>query len=219
MNGRAPVARSGPSVLVTVVLVETGLFILALGLSWYTGLSLSPGPLLSGVALGLLATLPPWWLIIRLGRSRRGWARALLDWVDRNLGPLFRDCSVPSLAVIALMAGLGEELLFRGILQQGLQGWLGPWSGLLLASLAFGIAHGVNRLYLFFGCLMGLYLGLLYWFTGSLLAVVLAHAFYDFLALRRLRGQGLVKPDGEGNGCTSEPGPATGPTYGESDSG
>lgn len=183
---------SGRGIVTLVVAVEAGLLLLAAGLSWYTGLSLSPGELLPGVVLGVLATLPPWWLMLRLDSSRRAWARALLDWVDQNLGPLFREHSGASLAVIAVMAGLGEELLFRGILQQGLQGWLGPWPGLLLASLAFGVAHWVNRVYLFFGCLMGLYMGLLYWLTGSLLAAVVAHALYDFLALRRLQQPGRV---------------------------
>lgn len=41
----------------------------------------------------------------------------------------------------AITAGLGEELLYRWFLQTRLEAILGPWTGLLLASLLFGSMH------------------------------------------------------------------------------
>lgn len=58
----------------------------------------------------------------------------------------------PPLAVLivaatatAITAGLGEELLYRRFLQTRLEGLLGPWTGLLLASLLFGLMHVLSH--------------------------------------------------------------------------
>lgn len=41
----------------------------------------------------------------------------------------------------AITAGLGEELLYRRFLQTRLEALIGPWTGVLLASLLFGLMH------------------------------------------------------------------------------
>lgn len=169
-----------------VMLFEAALLPLSLALSWLCDLPLALSPDGLWIAVGVLSTLPIWWLLV--------WARGLrvrpveefFAWVDSNIVTLFRGAAPWQIAVIAVLAGFGEEMLFRGILQQALQGWLGAWPGLLLASIAFGVAHWVNRTYMIFACIMGLYLGVLYWRTGSLLVPVIVHALYDFLALRML---------------------------------
>ncbi len=99
----------------------------------------------------------------------------------------FRAVAPSNCALIAAAAGLGEELLFRGLLQHGLAGWLAPpwgvWIALLAASLAFGCCHLLSTTYAVLAALIGLYLGLLLMFSGSLLAPALAHGLYDFVAL------------------------------------
>ena len=45
----------------------------------------------------------------------------------------------------AITAGLGEELMYRRFLQTRLEALLGPWAGLLLASLLFGLMHATGR--------------------------------------------------------------------------
>ena len=45
----------------------------------------------------------------------------------------------------AITAGLGEELMYRRFLQTRLEALLGPWAGLLLASLLFGLMHTTGR--------------------------------------------------------------------------
>lgn len=190
--------RQHPEKMVTLIMLfEGGLLPLAWGLAWLLELPLSLSPGMLAVGLGILATLPMWWLL--------RWARALdhpvtkelFEWVENNLLPLFRGATNWQLAAIAVLAGLGEELLFRGVIQQALQQWLGPWTGLLLASLVFGAAHWVSRAYMIFACLMGLYLGLLYWLSGDLLIAVIVHALYDFIALRLLlKPSTLAKAEG-----------------------
>jgi len=174
--------------LTLVMLFEGSLIPLAWILAWLLELPLLLTPGLRVIGLGILATLPMWWLLHWSHGLDLGPVRELFKWVESHLLPLFRGATTLQLAAIAVLAGMGEEMLFRGVIQQALQQWLGPWTGLLLASLAFGAAHWVSRTYMIFAGLMGLYLGLLYWLSGDLLLAVIVHALYDFLALRMLLG-------------------------------
>lgn len=94
------------------------------------------------------------------------------------------------LAVLALTAGLGEELLFRGWIQQGLHGYFGSDQpllagvvGWLIASILFGLAHPITPLYIVLATVMGMALGGIYWLTGNLLCAIVAHAAYDAIIL------------------------------------
>jgi membrane protease YdiL (CAAX protease family) len=87
------------------------------------------------------------------------------------------------LALLSLVAGIGEELLCRGVLQPVLGRWLGPAFGLAAASLLFGLLHPVSWLYIVLAGLLGAYLGFLYLATGNLLGPIVAHALYDFVVL------------------------------------
>jgi membrane protease YdiL (CAAX protease family) len=117
--------------------------------------------------------------------------RRLMQLVNERVKPLFRECRVVDLLLIAVLAGIGEELLFRGLLQGWTSAWLGgwlgdstgPWLAVALTSLAFGFAHCISREYTVFATLLGFLLGALALLTGDLLAPIIAHALYDFVAL------------------------------------
>ncbi len=107
--------------------------------------------------------------------------------VEETVRPLLQGCSLVDLAAISLLAGLGEEMLFRGFLQQLIAEWVGGsagiWVGLAVASVTFGLLHAITPVYAVVACLIGAYLGWLWLATGNLLAPITAHAVYDFLAL------------------------------------
>lgn len=111
-----------------------------------------------------------------------------------------------ALVYLVLLAevGLVEEYLFRGLLQQRLSAWLeNPVSGLFLASLLFGLAHAPgyylrweqNAADLFAEpsllfalaysvaviSVSGLFMGVLWLRTRSLLIVMMVHAAGDWL--------------------------------------
>ncbi len=141
----------------------------------------SPG--LSAVALGVGATLP---LLLFFHRAMTTSAGPLLPvrrFLEEHLRPPLRAWSVSQLALVALLAGLGEELLFRGAIQGWAAARWGDAFGLLAAGVLFGAVHGVNIPYAVVAGVMGVYLGLLLEVSGSLLCPVLTHALYDFLAL------------------------------------
>ena len=108
--------------------------------------------------------------------------------VDELLVPMFRGCRLPELAVISVLAGLGEELLFRGVVQAAVADWMGGqigvWIGLAVAAVLFGLAHPMTFTYALLAALIGLYLGWI-WIAAdyNLLVPVVTHAVYDFLAL------------------------------------
>jgi membrane protease YdiL (CAAX protease family) len=102
---------------------------------------------------------------------------------EEVIKPLFRACTLLDLAAISLLAGVGEEMLFRGVLQDVFSRWLDPSLALVLASVLFGLLHLITPTYALLAALMGAYLGWLYAQTGNLFVAIMVHALYDFFAL------------------------------------
>ena len=172
---------------------EGGLAVVAVGLGWLIDrdplktFPKTPEEVALGAAWGVAATLPPLvllWLCLKC--PWRPFAE-LVRIVDELLAPLFRSCRLPELAVISVLAGLGEEVLFRGIIQQAIGDWVGGhfglWIGLAGAAILFGLAHRITLTYALLAGLIGLYLGGIWLATDNLLVPIVAHAAYDFLAL------------------------------------
>ena len=141
--------------------------------------------------LGVAATVPllaVFWLCLKCPLRP---FREIAEIVEKTLMPLFRECRILELAVIAAMAGLGEEMLFRGVLQAAvakeIAGPSGVWLGLVAASVLFGLVHSITPLYALLAGLISLYLGWIWLASGNLLLPIIAHGLYDFLVLWYLR--------------------------------
>jgi len=80
--------------------------------------------------------------------------------------------------VMTLFVGLGEEILFRGLVQESYQNVLPASSAIIMASIQFGLMHygWLNHLEILFACGVGLVVGYLFWTTKSLIAPVIVHA-------------------------------------------
>jgi membrane protease YdiL (CAAX protease family) len=171
------------------IVVEGGLAVLAVGIGWILGRRpwAEIGWSIKGLLWGCAATVPMAGLLVVLVKAPVAPLRRLLRLVDDFLTPLFRGCTLAEMAAIAALAGLGEELLFRGVLQASLADALGPkhgpWIALAAASAAFAVCHWITPTYALLAGAIGLYLGGLWIASGNLLAPILAHALYDFLAL------------------------------------
>jgi membrane protease YdiL (CAAX protease family) len=172
-------------VLGLVVLVEGGLGVLALALGWLLGRPpLATWAWAVDAALEGVAACVPMLLLFLVCVSWPVGPLARIKQITRQvIRPLFASCGVIDLAGVALLAGLGEEMLFRGVLQAALADWLGTWAGLAAASLLFGLLHAITPTYAVLATLLGAYLGWLWMASGNLLAPVVAHALYDFVAL------------------------------------
>jgi sodium transport system permease protein len=78
------------------------------------------------------------------------------------------------LVLIALLPAICEELAFRGFILSGLRHSGHKWGAIAIASVFFGILHGMFQQSLV-ACAMGMVLGYLAVQTGSLLPAVLFH--------------------------------------------
>ena len=122
----------------------------------------------------------------RLTVQRFAWARRL----HLELQPFARGLDATGIVVLALLSALGEELLFRGLLQ--------PWMGLVPQALLFGLVHqmpGPSRwIWVSWALVVGLALGALFDVTGSLLGPIVAHAVVNGLNLHFLKHHTPVVP-------------------------
>ncbi|MEE4331565.1 MAG: CPBP family intramembrane glutamic endopeptidase [Wenzhouxiangella sp.] len=182
----APLPDHRPPSLGVMLTVELGLGILAVALALIFGLAPWQEWHLSGsaVLLGVLATLPMALSLLLLDRVEWPWLSELERLVERVLVPWFRNMSAWGLLLVALSAGVCEELLFRGVIQAWLDGIFGSVIAVVAGSLIFGLAHALNRAYFIVATVAGAYLGLLYLVTDNLLVPMLVHFLYDWFALR-----------------------------------
>lgn len=111
------------------------------------------------------------------------WMRELEEQALRQLQILFQERTtegwLKNLLFIAVFAGVGEELFFRGVIQRLLiRSTRNPWVGILLTAIIFSGFH--MQFYGFLPRLfLGALLGAIYWYSGSLWVAILVHFLYD----------------------------------------
>jgi uncharacterized protein len=173
------------TIVILAILFEAALAPLAVFLGW-----LLDRPALSGftwsvedAVLGVVATVP----MLGLFRFGQVWPvgpfRSIKRFFDEEARPILSGCTWPDLALLSVAAGVGEEMLFRGVFQGVLSRWLEPGLGWGAASLLFGLLHPITPGYILIASVMGAYLGGIWLWNGNLLTVMIAHALYDFIAL------------------------------------
>ena len=175
-----------------LLLGEASLAVVASAWAGMRGISLPFRMDVAGLGLALAATgvltltnFALYYLCRKTGRPA-----SVLSFLQSEIFPLFYHRSLSQLLILAAAAGLGEELLFRGVIQQEL--------GLGVASVLFGLLHGPSRELwplALWAAAMGAMLGVLYQVSGNLFVPVLSHALYDGAALvyigrSRARGAG-----------------------------
>jgi len=185
------------------VIVEGGLIVAALAAGWLIGIDpwrfhASWWALLWGLG-GIVPMLGAFFL-----------SGDIRDVVVRLLGPALAECRWYDLVLLATLAGLGEELLFRGTVELYFEGWH-LWGGMLLTNVLFGAAHSLNWQYFVFATVFGVYLSWLSGFPGerNLLPAVIAHGVYDGIAFFLIRAEYLdISPPQDlagGDECPATP--------------
>lgn len=162
-------------------LTLTSLFLLGMlgitmGLCWVAGIqplrmvTWSLTDVLIGAGAGLLMMA-----VFSLVKSVR-------DQAAEALGPSLAACRWYELVVLAILVGIIEELLFRGLLETWVARW-DPWAALILVNLVFGLLHAVSVTYAVVATVLGCLLSLLAHGTGefNLLRPIVAHAVYDYV--------------------------------------
>lgn len=133
-----------------------------------------------------------------LGAAATGPLLVLLIWFMRTDIPAlvrFRESQIEffahvgfrftpaRIALLAIGAGISEELLFRGVLQVWLDGLAPLFWAIVLPNILFGALHARTSLYALIAGAVGVYMGVVFAATENVLAPIITHAAYDWAAL------------------------------------
>jgi sodium transport system permease protein len=105
---------------------------------------------------------------------------------DSETEKLINDLFIPALEAhpiftaifVGALAGVFEELLFRGPIQTALMRKSRPWVAIMITALIFAAAH-LDLHGFALRAALGLVLGWIVWRTGSIFPAMLVHALYD----------------------------------------
>lgn len=96
-----------------------------------------------------------------------------------------------NLLVIAILPGIGEELIFRGIAQKHIGGWLkNPVVGIWIAAFIFSAIHMQFEGF-FPRMILGAILGYLYYWTKNLWVPIIVHAFNNGIQVILIYATGM----------------------------
>lgn len=170
----------------TACLFESALILVAIALGWIA--EVDPFEFIifneQAVVNGILGTLPLCIIFLALNQISSASLQEIRQVLQDTLGPSLINRHWTDLFVLAAIAGVAEEVLFRGVIQPWLENSWGLMAGLLISSLIFGLIHAVTFLYFVMATAVSIYLGLYldYDNTRNLLSPIIIHGLYDFFA-------------------------------------
>jgi membrane protease YdiL (CAAX protease family) len=135
-------------------------------------------PALAGIGLAFASfvAVSAGWLALVGGHGR--------DRLVEDLGGGGVAVTLGGALLVAVVAPVAEELLFRGYLFPALRARTGTWAGALVTGVVFGAVHaaGTDARYLLPLAFFGVALCLLYAWTGSLYPCIALHAANNTIA-------------------------------------
>jgi membrane protease YdiL (CAAX protease family) len=176
---------AGQSLLVIVAVIAAK-FLNVANLGLGTGFDISR----ESVQNGALLTLPLFFIAFILDQFEKkvpaleDVSKATQRSVLAVLGGEFKLLNAVAVCTaLGAAAGVGEEMLFRGVLQDVLVEKIGDNFALVSSALIFGALHAVTPLYAFLAALASLYFGELFIQYNNLAVPIVCHALYDVGAL------------------------------------
>ncbi len=165
-------------------LFSIGFIFIAFAVGWILGVSPIQNLNWSwpDLLIGLLAALPLFLFFLFACRVPIQAFEQIKQFLLDELGPRIEKGSILELFILSIFIGLGEEMLFRGVLQAWATQY-GVIVAIIFTNVLFGIVHSVTRLYVIIATLMGVYLSLLLvtFSPQNLLIPIVTHTVYDFL--------------------------------------
>lgn len=112
--------------------------------------------------------------------------------IQRFVTELLADRPWAGMAALAVLPAFFEEMVFRGILLSSLGSRLRPEAAVVLCGWLFGMVHlaGGGPLQAIVVLYIGVHLGLLVWWTGSLWCSIAGHAVNNLVVLAVTRWAG-----------------------------
>jgi len=170
----------------TACYFESALILVAIALGWVAEIDPFEYIIFSEQSLmnGIVGTLPLCLIFVALNQIEINSLQKIRQVLHNTLGPSLARHHWTDLFVLAAIAGISEEILFRGVIQPWLENSWGIMAGLLVSSVIFGLIHAVTFLYFIMATAVSIYLGLYLDFdnTRNLLTPIIIHGLYDFFA-------------------------------------
>lgn len=165
---------------------EGSLILVALALGCIGGVSPLAAIHVNGTAIswGILGTIPLLMLFQLFYQNPRGELLKIKRILIEHLGPHLDRCRWYELLLLAGLAGISEEMLFRGVLQPWFESLWGWQAGIIGSNVLFALAHSITPLYAISAGAIGAYLGYMLDMgeQRNLLIPVIIHGVYDFIA-------------------------------------
>ncbi|MFW5825511.1 MAG: CPBP family intramembrane glutamic endopeptidase [Marinobacter sp.] len=170
------------------LLFQGGIVLLGLVALWLLDIHLGTDglPVAGYLAWGLAGGVVTYALLLVLSVSGALSSDSLQKHI-RDLHRFVCSQSWPVLVALAILAGVGEELLFRGAIQGWVGQHLGVAAGVVAGAVTFGLAHALSWSYFLVATALGGVLGVAYAITGSIQLVMVWHAVYDLVVILVLR--------------------------------
>lgn len=177
----------------TACLFEASLILVALLLGWIADINPFATLYFSepAIAIGVLGTVPLFILFLALQYAPQQSLLDIKDLLLKTLAPSLYQRHWTDLLLLATIAGVSEEVLFRGVIQPWIAASWGLTAGLWVSNIIFGLVHAVTKMYALLVTLVGLYLSLSMTVgdENNLLTPIIIHSLYDFLAFVALMRQ------------------------------
>ncbi|MEA2709252.1 MAG: sodium transport system permease protein [Phycisphaerales bacterium] len=142
-------------------------------------------PAMAAIAAGLLLGigLAPWMQLAAM-LQQKIWPRGMESQLEllKKILPILEQHPILLPALIGVLAGVCEELLFRGPIQKGLMRRMGMWPAIVIAAVLFAAAH-LDLPGMPIRTFLGVVLGWIVVRTGSIFPAMLMHAAYDITQL------------------------------------
>ena len=165
---------------------EGSLILVAIILGWFSGIDPFENLHFTEISVfyGLMGTAPLFLVFMALYQIEIEALKKIKHLLLETLGPSLHQHNWADLFVLAAIAGISEEILFRGVVQPWMESSFGMAVGLIGSNILFGLVHAVTPLYAVLATLVGIYLGLFLDYGGerNLLTPIIIHGLYDFLA-------------------------------------
>jgi len=190
--------------IISVTIILEGLLVIAFA-AWahYTQYPFDILPSISQVFYGIAYCIPLLVLnFVLFGPPARNLRSldSLRKFCNEIIKPLADKFDTVTALAVSIAAGLGEELFFRGLLQQEFTEFFSSSAlALLLSAVLFSLVHfgAYVKNYLAIAliyALIGVYFGVIVLIEESLWPAIIAHASYDFLAIVYLKNVYKVPP-------------------------
>lgn len=133
---------------------------------------------------GIIGALPLCLIFMALNQLQLSSLQKIKQTLHATLGPCLHKRHWTDLFILAAIAGIAEEILFRGVIQPWIENSWGMAVGLVISSVVFGLVHAITALYFAMAMAVSIYLGLYLDYAGTrnLLTPIIIHGLYDFFA-------------------------------------